>query len=82
MSLARFAAFWWLPLVLVLTGPARPALSSTWTRIGPEGTNVHALAEDTAQMAGGPKWRPPADDDRLPVRDGVCGLAAANSTAS
>ncbi len=41
-----------------------------------------ALAEDIAQMAGGPKWRPPADDDRLPVPATVCGLAAANHTAS
>jgi nitrate reductase delta subunit len=41
-----------------------------------------ALAEDIAQMVGGPKWRPPADDDRLPVAAAVCGLAAANHTAS
>ena len=41
-----------------------------------------ALAEDIARMAGGPKWRPPADDDRLPVPATVCGLAAANHTAS
>ena len=41
-----------------------------------------ALAEDIAQMAGGPKWQPPADDDRLPVPASVCGLAAANHTAS
>ncbi len=41
-----------------------------------------ALAEDIAQMAGGPKWQPPADDDRLAVSDGVCGPAAANHTAS
>jgi nitrate reductase delta subunit len=41
-----------------------------------------ALAEDIAQMAGGPKWRPPAGDDRLPVPATVCGPAAANHTAS
>ncbi len=41
-----------------------------------------ALAEDIAQMAGGSKWRPPADDDRLPVPASVCGLAAANHAAS
>ncbi len=41
-----------------------------------------ALAEDIAQMAGGPKWQPPADDDRLPVPATVCGPAAANHTAS
>ncbi len=41
-----------------------------------------ALAEDIAQMAGGPKWQPPADDDRLPVPASVCGLAVANHTAS
>ena len=41
-----------------------------------------ALAEDIAQMAGGPKWRPPADDDRLPVPATGCGLAAASHTAS
>ena len=41
-----------------------------------------ALAEDIAQMAGGPKWRPPADDDRPPVAAAVCGLAAANHTAT
>ena len=41
-----------------------------------------ALAEDIAQMAGGPKWQPPADDDRLPVSASVCGLAATDRTAS
>ncbi|MCH8098582.1 MAG: molecular chaperone TorD family protein [Proteobacteria bacterium] len=41
-----------------------------------------ALAEDIAQMAGGPKWQPPADDDRRPVPATVCGPAAANHTAS
>ncbi len=41
-----------------------------------------ALAEDIAQMAAGPKWRPPADDDRLAVPAGVCGPAAADRTAS
>ena len=42
-----------------------------------------ALAEDIAQMAGGPKWRPPADDDRLPVAATMSGVtAAANHTAS
>ncbi len=41
-----------------------------------------ALAEDIAQMAGGPKWQPPADDDRLPVAATICGPAAANHTAS
>ncbi len=41
-----------------------------------------ALAEDIAQMAGGPKWRPPADDDRLPVAASVCGPAVADHTAS
>lgn len=41
-----------------------------------------ALAADIAQMAGGPKWRPPAGDDRLPVPATVCGPAAANHTAS
>ena len=41
-----------------------------------------ALAEDIAQMAGGPKWQPPAGDDRLPVPATVCGPAAANHTAS
>jgi nitrate reductase delta subunit len=41
-----------------------------------------ALAEDTAQMAGGPKWRPPVDDDRLPVGASVCGPAAATHMAS
>ena len=48
MSLVRFAAVWWLPLVLVLAGSARPAPASTWIRIGPEGSNVTALAEDTS----------------------------------
>ena len=41
-----------------------------------------ALAEDIAQMAGGPKWQPPADDDRRPVPATVCGPPAANHTAS
>ncbi len=41
-----------------------------------------ALSEDIAQMAGGPKWQPPADDDRLPVAATICGPAAANHTAS
>ncbi len=41
-----------------------------------------ALTEDIAQMAGGPKWQPPADDDRLPVAASVCGPAAANHTVS
>ncbi len=41
-----------------------------------------ALAEDIAQMAGGPKWRPPADDDRPPVAAAARGLAAANHSAS
>ncbi len=41
-----------------------------------------ALAEDIAQMAGGPKWQPPADDDRPPAGAGVCGPAAATHTAS
>ncbi len=41
-----------------------------------------ALAEDIAQMAGGPKWQPPADDDRLPAATAVCGLVAPNHTAS
>ena len=41
-----------------------------------------ALAADIARMAGGPKWRPPAGDDRLPVPATVCGPAAANHTAS
>ncbi len=41
-----------------------------------------ALAEDIAQMAGGPKWQPPAAADRLPVAATVCGPAAASHTAS
>lgn len=41
-----------------------------------------ALAEDITQMAGGPKWQPPAGDDRLPVPATVCGPAAATRTAS
>ena len=41
-----------------------------------------ALAEDIAQMADGPKWQPPANDDRRPVPATVCGPAAANHTAS
>jgi len=41
-----------------------------------------ALAEDIAQMAGGPKWQPPADDDRLPAPATVGGPAVANHTAS
>ena len=41
-----------------------------------------ALAEDIAQMAGGPKWQPPADGDRRPVAASVCGHAGANHTAS
>lgn len=41
-----------------------------------------ALAEDIAQMAGGPKWQPPADDNRRPVPATVCGPPAANHTAS
>ena len=41
-----------------------------------------ALAEDIVQMGGGPKWRPPADDHRLPVAATVGGMAAANHTAS
>ena len=36
-----------------------------------------ALAEDIAQMAGGPKWRPPADGDR-----GQPSVAALGSTAT
>ncbi len=35
-----------------------------------------ALSEDIAHMADGPKWRPPADDDRPPVPAAVCGLMA------
>ncbi len=31
------------------------------------------LAEDIARMAGGPKWQPPAADDRPPVPAAVCG---------
>lgn len=41
-----------------------------------------ALAEDITQMAGGPKWQPPAGDDRRPVPATVCGPPAANHTAS
>ncbi len=41
-----------------------------------------ALAEDIAQMAGGPKWQPPADDDRLPAAADICGPAAASHPAS
>ena len=41
-----------------------------------------ALAEDIEQMAGGPKWRPPAAEDRLPVAATICGPAAANHSAS
>ncbi len=41
-----------------------------------------ALTEDLAHMAGGPKWQPPADDDRPRVSAAACGLAAANHTAS
>ncbi len=41
-----------------------------------------ALAEDIAQMAGGPKWQPPADDIRLPDAANVCGPASATHTAS
>jgi nitrate reductase delta subunit len=41
-----------------------------------------ALAEDIAQMADGPKWRPPADDDRLPAAASICGPAAATQMAS
>jgi nitrate reductase delta subunit len=41
-----------------------------------------ALAEDIAQMADGPKWRPPADDDRLPAAASVGGPAMANHMAS
>ena len=41
-----------------------------------------ALAEDIAQMAGGPKWQPPADEDRLPAAADICGPAAATQMAS
>ena len=41
-----------------------------------------ALAEDIAQMAGGPKWQPPADDDRLPAGASICGPAAGTQMAS
>ncbi len=35
-----------------------------------------ALTEDIAHMADGPKWQPPADDDRPRVPAAVCGLMA------
>ena len=35
-----------------------------------------ALAEDIAQMAGSPKWQPPAADDRPQAPAAVCGLTA------
>ncbi len=35
-----------------------------------------ALSEDIAHMADGPKWRPPADDDRPPVPAAIRGLMA------
>lgn len=35
-----------------------------------------ALTDDIAQMAGGPKWQPPVDDDRPRVPAAVCGLMA------
>ncbi len=41
-----------------------------------------ALAADIAQMAGGPKWQPPADDDRLPDGADICGPAGATQMAS
>ncbi len=34
-----------------------------------------ALAQDIARMADGPKWKPPADLERSPVADAICGLA-------
>jgi nitrate reductase delta subunit len=34
------------------------------------------LAEDIARMAGGPKWQPPATDDRPQAPAAVCGSAA------
>ncbi len=37
-----------------------------------------ALTEDLAHMAGGPKWQPPADDDRPRVPAVVCGLMASD----
>ncbi len=41
-----------------------------------------ALTEDLAHMAGGPKWQPPADDDRPRVSAAVRDLAATDRTAS
>ncbi len=41
-----------------------------------------ALTEDLARLAGGPKWRPPADDDRPRVSAAACGLAATYPAAS
>jgi nitrate reductase delta subunit len=41
-----------------------------------------ALAEDIAQMSGGPIWRPPADNDRPPVAAAVRGPAATGHPAS
>ncbi len=40
-----------------------------------------ALDEDIAQSAGGPKWQPPADDDRRAAGPTGCGLAAVNRMA-
>ncbi len=41
-----------------------------------------ALTEDLAHMAGGPKWRPPADDDRPRVSAAARDLAATDLAAS
>ncbi len=40
-----------------------------------------ALTDDIAQMAGGPKWQPPADGDRPRVPAAVCGLMATDRAA-
>jgi nitrate reductase delta subunit len=40
-----------------------------------------ALADDIAQMAGGPKWQAPADSDRTPVPVDLRNLTASNQDA-
>ncbi len=41
-----------------------------------------ALTTDIAQMAGGPKWQPPADGDRRQVSAAVPGVTATDRAAS
>lgn len=41
-----------------------------------------ALAEDVKHMAGGPKWRPPTDDDSPPIAAAAHDMAAVDHTTS